>query len=512
MQVIPRSRDISAVPGGSTGVDWPVAALVAAILGMALLRLWLAGTLGLTDDEAYYRLWALAPAMSYLDHPPMAGWMIAAGRWVAGDTALGIRLGAVLVSLVGPFVLWRTASLLFGASVGRRAVWIALAMPLLAVGGVIVTPDTPSVLFWGLAGWALAELHVSRNANWWLAVGVCAGLGLLSKYTNLFVGAGIVLWLVLLRANWAWFRAWQLWAGGAIALLLVLPVLLWNAGHEWASFAKQFGRVGHGQQLTAAYLAELAGGALGLMSPVIAVLAVLGLFKVARAATAAREPASALLAAGMLPFLAYLLVHALHDRVQANWMAPLYPAFAVCAAVALGGIDTPPRPGTAPGTVLGRLGRWAVAVGLALSALLYWHAVRPLAQLPGQRDPVSQTRGWAELAAEIERLRVARGACWVATSSYATTGQLAWHLEGRAPVVQLTERIRYVHLPAVDAATLACPALYVELGRRSAPVLLHERFGSVDRLEDMTRSHRGVAIASYTVYLVSGPKADPLRR
>ena len=133
-------------------------------------------------------------------------------------------------------------------------------------------------------------------------------------------------------------------------------------------------------------------------------------------------------------------------------------------------------------------------------------------QLPGQRDPTSQARGWSELAAEIERLRVSRGACWVATSSYATTGQLAYHLKDKAPVVQLTERIRYIHLPGIDAATLGCPALYVELERRSAPALLQERFRSVERLKNVTRSHRGVPIATYAVYFVSGPNADPLGR
>ena len=507
MPAIPGPSDLSAMPGRSTGADRAAAVLIAAILGMALVRLWLAAALSLTDDEAYYRLWALAPAMSYLDHPPMVGWMIAAGRWIAGDSPLGIRLGAVLVSFVGPFVLWRTATLLFGPSIGRRAVWLALAMPLLAVGGVIVTPDTPSVLFWGLAGWALAELWASRNANWWLAVGLCAGLGLLSKYSNLFVGAGIVLWLAFVRPNWPWFRAWQLWAGGALALLLALPVLVWNAQHGWSSFAKQFGRVGHGQ-LTGAYFAELVGGSLGLMSPLIAVLAVLGLVKVVRSATSAGDQPSALLAAGMLPFLAYLLVHALHDRVQANWMAPLYPSFAVCAAVALGGIAIPPRRGPR----LGNLGTWAVAVGFLLSGLLYWHALHPFVQLPGQRDPTSQTRGWSELAAEIERLRVSRGACWVATSSYATTGQFAYHLKDKAPVAQLTERIRYIHLPGIDAATLGCPALYVELERRSAPAQLQERFRSVERLKNVTRSHGGVPIATYAVYFVNGPNADPLGR
>lgn len=496
------------MPGGSIWADRPAAALLAAILGMTAVRLWLASALGLTDDEAYYRLWALAPAMSYFDHPPMVGWMIAAGRWIAGDSPLGIRLAAVLVSLLGPFVLWRTATILFGPGVGRRAVWIALAMPLMAVGGVIITPDTASVLFWGLAAWALAELHVSRNATWWLVVGLFAGLGLVSKYSNLFVGASILLWLALVPANRSWFRSWQLWAGGAIACLLALPVLVWNAQHDWASLAKQFGRVAHGGQITAAYFAELVGGGLGLMSPVIAVLAALGLVKVVRAAISRGDQSSALLAAGVLPFLAYLLLHSVHDRVQANWMAPLYPSFAVCAAVALGGIETPRRPGRA----VGRLGRWAVGIGFLFTGLIYWHAVQPLVQMPGRKDPTSQTRGWREFAAEVERLRVSAGACWVATSSYATTGQLAYHLKDKAPVVQLTERIRYIHLPAIDAATLACPALYVELQRRSSPSLLQQRFRSVNRLANVTRSYRGVPLATYAIYSVAGGQTDALQR
>jgi hypothetical protein len=289
--------------------------------------------------------------------------------------------------------------------------------------------------------------------------------------------------------------------------VLTLPVVLWNAEHEWASMAKQFGRVAQGHKITALYFAELFGGALGLMSPVIAVLALLGLLKVVRSATSADDAdhraSAALVAAGMLPFLAYLLVHATHDRVQANWMAPLYPSFALCAAVALGGIEVPQRVGQA----VGRLGRWAIAVGFLMSGLLYWHTFLPFVQLPGQRDPTSQTRGWSTLAAEIERLRASTGACWVATSNYATTGQLAYHLKDKAPVVQLTEPIRYIHLPKPDAALLACPALYVELDRRSAPQPLRERFRTVDRLEDLTRSYRGVPLGTYAVYRVAG--GDP---
>ena len=488
------------------GIGRPAAVLLGAILALGLVRAGLAALIGLTEDEAYYRLWALTPAISYLDHPPMVGWMIALGRWVGGDTPIGIRLPAILVSLLGPLVLWRTTAILFGPIAARRAVWIALAMPLLAVGGVIVTPDTPSVLFWGLAGWALAELYASRNANWWLAVGAFAGLGLLSKYSNLFVGASILLWLSLFRANRPWFRCWQLWAGGAVAMLLALPVLLWNYQHGWASFAKQLGRVGQGQALTVAYAAELVGGSLALMSPVIAVLAVLGLRRVARSAAEGDLP-GALLVCGIVPFLAYLLVHSLHDRVQPNWMAPLYPSFAVCAAIALGAFDTT----TKPGQTFGRLGRWAMGIGLLLSGLIYWHTLHPLVQLTGRKDPTSQMRGWREFAAEVERLRAATGACWIATSNYATTGQLAFELKDRTPVVQLNERIRYLHLPAPDAVLLKCPAIYVELERRADRTWLGERFQSVTRLDGLTRRHAGVPLAAYAVYLGKGFDASALR-
>jgi len=496
MQPTSKLPAVGGPPSESMGIERPVAVLLAAILGLGLLRAGLAAMIGLTEDEAYYRLWALAPAMGYLDHPPMVGWMIALGRWVGGDTPFGIRFPAILVSLLGPLLLWRTAFILFGPIAARRAVWIALAMPLLAVGGVIITPDTPSVLFWGLAGWALAELHTSRNANWWLVVGAFAGLGLASKYSNLFVGASILLWLSLSRANRAWLRCWQLWAGGLIAALVALPVLWWNYQHDWASFAKQFGRVGQGQGLTVAYLGELIGGSIGLMSPVVAVLAVLGLRKATRSAVAGDPPAQ-LLVAGVLPFLAYLLFHSLHDRVQANWMAPLYPSFAICAALALGAIETAPR----PGQTLGTLGRWAVGIGLLLSGAIFWHTLYPLVQLRGQKDPTSQTRGWRELAAEVERVRTATGACWIATSNYATTGQLAYELKDKAQVVQLNERIRYLHLPTPDPDLLKCPALYVELERRADPAWLGARFRSVTRLDSLTRSHASATLATYAIYL-----------
>ena len=97
------------------------------------LHFYMAANIGLSNDEAYYRLWSLHPALSYFDHPPLVAWIIAAGRSLVGDTPLGIRFGTVVLYLVGGLALFRTANLLYGFEVAVASCWIALAMPLLAV-------------------------------------------------------------------------------------------------------------------------------------------------------------------------------------------------------------------------------------------------------------------------------------------------------------------------------------------------------------------------------------------
>lgn len=466
-------------------------ALYAAIFVLAIVRALVAVNFGLTDDEAYYRLWALAPALSYLDHPPMVAWLIAAGQWVAGDTVLGVRLPAIVASAIGPLVLWRAAHNLLGSHTARYAVWAVLAMPLMAVGGVIMTPDVPSVLFWVLAFWALSELNVSRNANWWLAIGIFAGLGLLSKYTNVFLGVGILFWLALVPVIRRWFLNWQLWAGGLLAVALTTPVLIWNAKHGGASFAKQFGRAVRGQGVTLIYIAELVGAFALLASPILAITALIGIGHFAVSAYRRRDQSHALIAATVIPLVAYMLVHGLHSRVQANWLAPVYPALAMCGALVL----------SASAQRFRQLGIAALAAGLASTAFIYTHAISPLAVLASANDPTAQTRGWPEFARKIDDVRIEHGACRIVTSSYATTSQLAFYLKDQALVSQLDQPLRYVHLPPADR-NMDCPALYVELERRQSAELLKGYFDKLSEIGTFTRAAGGEVFARYRVLLV----------
>lgn len=484
------------VPARMTRTAYAVPALAGATLGLLAMRYAVAAYAGLTDDEAYYRLWSLAPSLSFYDHPPIVAWIIAAGRALAGDSELGVRFAAPLMLAAGVAIAWRTASLVSGQGVAITASWFLLAMPLMAVGGIVTTPDLPSVLFYGLVVLGLAELERSHNANWWLAIGIFAGCGLLSKYTNFFAGAAILIWLVAVPENRKWFRSPQLWAGGLIAALIFTPVMVWNWQHEWTSFAKQFGRVGEGREFGVRFPLEMAGAYVALASPVIAFLSFKGLADVTAEAMRERGSMPVLLSASILPLLSYFSVHALHSRVQANWLAPLYPLLAICAAIGLGRMAA---------EVQSRMRPAAICLGLAITAVIYMHALTPLITL--RKDPAAQMRGWPGFAAAIRPLLDANDAHWIATSGYAVTGQLSFAFRGELPVVQLNERFRHAHLPAVPGATLSKPALYISLEKRSSEVLLASCFAKHDRIATVSRDDGTSERATYAVYRVSTPRA-----
>jgi len=72
--------------------------------------------------------------------------------------------------------------------------------------------------------------------------GVAAGLLLLSKYTGVFLLAGIMAWLVVSNEMRVWLKWREPYLAALISLILFSPVIWWNAEHGWASFIKQFGR------------------------------------------------------------------------------------------------------------------------------------------------------------------------------------------------------------------------------------------------------------------------------
>lgn len=442
----------------------------------------------LTEDEAYYRLWSLRPAFGYFDHPPMIAWWIWLGRRIAGEGAIGVRLlpilGCALTSIV-------TVDLARLAGAGERTayrsgLWLNATL-LIGLGGLLAVPDAPNTLFWVVTVWCAFRARSGRP-TWWLACGAAAGLACLSKYSALFLGPGLLLWLAMsaegrrqLRTPWPWLAA-------GVAATIFLPNVLWNATHHWPTFAKQFGRV-RGAGFAPQHLPELLVDQFLLLNPSIAVFAGIAL---------ARRPMPPLIAIAA-PFALYLLVHSLHDQVQGQWPAPLYPLLVICAAQAA---ET-----AGGGGWLGRIQRFATPFGLTASALALAFICAPLgARLPF-RDPSAPLRGWPGFFATVERTRRQVGASWVGTASYGLAAQLAAQPRADAPVSEIRERQRYTFEVAAGRADFRRPGLVIDQPGRLSAVALRRCFNSVAPVPALDRGD-GAAATSYVAFRVSGPRRD----
>jgi len=468
------------------------------VFGVTALRLIVAAKTGLVFDEAYYRLWALAPSFGYYDHAPMVAWWIALGRSVIGDNSLGIRVLAPLSAGIGSLLLWRTAVLLFDRKIADRAVIFFNSMLIVSLGSIVITPDIPSVFFWGLTLWALAELKNSANSKWWLAIGISAGLGLLSKYSGMFLGAGILVWLTLVPSQRHWLNKWETWTGGLLAIALFAPVIIWNADHDFVSFAKQLGRT-VGEEFNPSHFFELVGVQWLLMTPLIGILAFTGIGRSLYSLWRDRETGQGFLIALSLPFLAYLTIHSLHDRVNGNWPAPLMPAFSILAAWAISQRKAP------------RLYQWSVATGYGIGLILFVEILHPFLPIEPSRNPAMLTQGWAELGDELIAKENQTGSAWIATGTYEHTGALSFALRGKGEVVQINERVRYGFLPAPDPDLTKKPALFIDWANDGDGFIASHKecYGTAERIGFVERKYGNTVIENFVLYRLTDVRIGP---
>lgn len=463
--------------------------LIGFIAVVLVIRLVFAGLIHLTEDEAYYRLWALYPQAGYYDHPPMIAWWGWLGRHVVGDNALGMRLLPVLANAATTWLVFDSARLA-GASertAVRAAVWCNATL-LVAFGAMLAIPDLPASFFWTLAVWAALKAFHSRPIAWWCAAGAAAGLATLSKYSALFLAPGILLWLVLTPETRRRLLTPGPWLAIPIAALLFGINVWWNAHHGWVSFEKQFGRAAPAH-LAPKHVLEFLGAEIALINPLIlpfVVRAVPGLRR--QGPNGDVRPFLALAA----PFLLYLLVHSLHDKVQAHWPAPVFPGLAIAAAIAAE---------DATGW-WARLRTAAPVLGLGLGAAALIGMASP--EFLKGRDFAHNVHGWSAFATRLETMRSQAGAGWVGTLSYGEAAQIAGQHELHAPVLQLDERDRYVFLPSAQA-DISGPGLVVELSRRIDASMLQACFAEVRPLGEVRRTDEKHGL--YSAFLVSHPKA-----
>src|ERR1700678_358401 len=478
------------------------------VVALVVLRLVGATWTPLTFDEAYYWIWSKHLAFGYYDHPPGVALVIRLGTMIAGDTELGVRLVSILLALPMSFAVYSAAVILFGGRRVASTATILLNVTLMAaVGTLIVTPDSPLLFASSFVLLFLAKVLESGRGVWWLAVGAAVGLALLSKYTALFFGPAIVIWLISAPNLRRWLISPWPYLGGLVALAVFSPVILWNADHHWVSFIQQLGRA-ESIDFTPGFIGELIPTQIAFATPLVFILGVMGLYALARREGGALT-ARALINAMFWTITLYFLWHSLHARVEANWFAPVYPAFAIAAAAAANLV----RWERGPQRGVDFCVRWASPIGILMFALLIVQANTGV--LSGYRRDATVRSvgvGWRELAAGIEAVRVRIGAGCVLAPDYGTTGWLAFYLLKGTCVLQQTQRIRWVNMPEPDPALLAGKLLYVDEVRPGGHPQLKQIFTRVDQVAELPRKRGSLTIETYALELLDGARGDVLDR
>ncbi len=225
-------REVSKVP--SDFLIWGL------IFFLILIRLVYAALVDLSPEEAYYWNYALHPAPSYFDHPPMVAWVIWIGTLLLGKTEIGVRIGSIFLTIGSTYLIYFLGKTWFSRKSGLWAALLFQVIPIYFVYGVAITPDVPLIFFW-LLTLAVISVTLFKEKPWgWYIAGITLGCSLLSKYTGILLVPATFFFLISNREYRKWLFRKEPYIAFLISILLFSPVAIWNYHHQWASFSFQF--------------------------------------------------------------------------------------------------------------------------------------------------------------------------------------------------------------------------------------------------------------------------------
>ncbi len=218
----------------SFSASFPRQALLV-VAAVVVFKLVVAAGVPLTGDEAYYWVWSRHLAYGYLDHPPMVAWLIAAASWL-GHSSVSVRLPFILCEAGAALLAGQTALALSGSAPAALAATVLLALvpqPRSMLGEV--RPDAPYMLCWAASLLLVARAQEKMSLRAFALLGLAFAGAILSRFFGWAVIIGIVFYALAPQHRALWRRG--LWLSLAIACILYIPFLVWNAHHNWMNLS-----------------------------------------------------------------------------------------------------------------------------------------------------------------------------------------------------------------------------------------------------------------------------------
>jgi 4-amino-4-deoxy-L-arabinose transferase-like glycosyltransferase len=218
---------------------WKLGLLIAFSLSLAV-RFYLASTLQLFGDEAFYRWESQHLAWAYSDLPPLTALGIKIGTLVGGESTLAVRSLFLFFGVSLPFAIFFLAHPIVGKNRALIGAGLSLLIPFTATVGVMAIPDSLLLTVCALALGMVERACRTDSTLWWLAAGVAACVGFLIHYRFVFLPLSLAPAFLLLPGLRSQFFRPGLWIALLIAALGLIPSLMFNLENEFGAVGFHF--------------------------------------------------------------------------------------------------------------------------------------------------------------------------------------------------------------------------------------------------------------------------------
>jgi hypothetical protein len=212
-------------------------AVVGVAAAFVALELAVSARYGFHRDELYFLACGRHLAWGYVDQPPFVPLVAWLATHTLGTSPTALRVAPALAG--GTAIV--LSALMARELGGRRQAQVLAALagatsPLLLAAFHLLSTAAFDLAFWAAVSFVVLRILRTEDERLWPVVGVLAGVGLLNKFNIAFLLAALAVALIIdHRAGL--FRSRWLWAGAALAFLIWLPNIVWNAQHDWAAIS-----------------------------------------------------------------------------------------------------------------------------------------------------------------------------------------------------------------------------------------------------------------------------------
>ncbi len=304
------------------------------------IRCFISAFIEFGNDEVNYWTYALYPDLSHFDHPPMVGYFIQLFTLnLTFQSEFFVRLASIVTGTINTCLIYLIAKKIRDERAGLFAAMLYTASFYCSViCGIFIMPDTPLSIFWIGGIYFLIEPLTDdefskSNRTKIILAGICIGLGLLSKYTAVFLWGGAFIYLILY--NRKIFKTKEIYLSVIISLVFLIPVFIWNYQNDFISFKFQGERADiFSSGLRFDFFATESAGQIFYNNPVNIFIVLTSLFLLRKRDIFPERKKARLLLLWSLPVFVFLII-SLFNKTLPHWASPGYFSLFILSGIVL---------------------------------------------------------------------------------------------------------------------------------------------------------------------------------